>query len=72
VTQCPRTASPHTIPYDHGGRTCPCNLGALCRRHHQLKQRTGWTLTQPQPGTFGWTPPAGRTYTTHPDQYAAF
>jgi hypothetical protein len=59
----------HTIPYDHGGRTCPCDLGALCRRHHQLKQHPGWTLTQPEPGTFRWTTPAGRTYTTRPHRY---
>jgi hypothetical protein len=60
----------HTIAYDQGSLTCPCNLGALCRRHHRLKQHPGWTLTQPRPGTFLWTTPAGRTYTTHPDQYA--
>ncbi|HMH92841.1 MAG TPA: HNH endonuclease signature motif containing protein, partial [Streptosporangiaceae bacterium] len=59
----------HTIAYDQGGRTCPCDLGALCRRHHQLKQRPGWTLTQPEPGTFCWTTPEGRTYTTHPHEY---
>jgi hypothetical protein len=59
----------HTIAYDQGGRTCPCNLGALCRRHHQLKQHPGWTLTQPVPGTFRWTTPNTRTYTTHPHQY---
>jgi hypothetical protein len=59
----------HTIPYDQGGPTCPCDLGAVCRRHHQLKQRPGWILTQPQPGVFCWTTPAGRTYTTHPDPY---
>ena len=60
----------HTTPFDHGGPTCPCNLGALCRHHHQLKQHPRWTLTQPQPGTFLWTTPAGRTYTTNSDQYA--
>jgi hypothetical protein len=56
----------HTIPYDQGGLTCPCDLGAVCRRHHRLKQRPGWTLTQPRPGVFSWTTPAGRTYATHP------
>ncbi|HMH89960.1 MAG TPA: DUF222 domain-containing protein [Streptosporangiaceae bacterium] len=59
----------HTIAYDQGGRTCPCDLGAVCRRHHRLKQHPGWTLTQPQPGTFCWTTPAGRSYTTRPHQY---
>ncbi len=59
----------HTRPYDHGGPTCKCNLGGACRSDHQLKQLPGWTLTQPQPGIFQWTTPAGRTYTTRPDQH---
>jgi Domain of unknown function (DUF222) len=57
----------HTIPYDNGGRTCSCNLGGGCRRHHQLKQHPRWTLEQTQPGHFTWTTPAGRTYTVGPD-----
>jgi hypothetical protein len=56
----------HTQPFDDGGRTCRCNLGGGCRRHHQLKQHPRWKLTQPQPGTFTWTTPTGRTYTTGP------
>jgi hypothetical protein len=59
----------HTIPYHRGGLTCTCNTGPHCRTHHQIKQQPGWTLTQPQPGTFHLTTPAGRTYVTHPDQY---
>jgi hypothetical protein len=61
----------HTTPYLQGGRTCPCNLGPLCRYHHQLKQRPGWTLTQDTPGTFTWTTPMGRSYVTEPDSHAA-
>ncbi len=61
----------HTIPYHQGGRTCECNLGPLCRRHHQCKQAPGWHLTQTSPGNFTWTTPHGRTYTTHPDSYPA-
>ncbi|MGH3397707.1 MAG: HNH endonuclease signature motif containing protein, partial [Streptosporangiaceae bacterium] len=57
----------HTRAWHRGGRTCPCNLGALCRTHHILKQLQGWTLTQPRPGTFQWTTPAGRTHTREPD-----
>ena len=59
----------HTIPYDQGGRTCECNLGPPCRRHHQAKQAPGWTLEQPRPGTYIWTTPSGRTYTTRPGRY---
>jgi hypothetical protein len=59
----------HTIPWDRGGRTCPCNLGGGCRGHHQLKQHPRWRLDQPAPGVFIWTTPAGRTYTVRPDPY---
>jgi Domain of unknown function (DUF222) len=59
----------HTIPYDQGGRTCRCNLGGGCRRHHQLKQHPRWKLEQTKPGVFTWTTPAGRTYTVGPDSY---
>ena len=61
----------HTIPYDQGGLTCTCNTGPRCRTHHQIKQEPGWKLTQPHPGTFHLTTPAGRTYVTHPDAYPA-
>ena len=59
----------HTIPYDQGGRTCECNLAALCRAHHAAKQAPGWHLDQPEPGHLVWTAPSGRTYTTHPTEY---
>ncbi len=59
----------HTHPYDQDGRTCGCNLGGACRADHQLKQHPRWKLEQTQPGTFTWTTPAGRTYTTSPDTY---
>ncbi len=61
----------HTKPHDQGGRTCACNLGGLCRFHHQLKQHRRWSLFQPTPGTFAWMTPAGRTYITVPDSHAA-
>jgi hypothetical protein len=57
----------HTTPWDKGGRTCSCNLGGLCRRHHILKQHPGWALTQRRPGIFQWTTPAGCTYAVTPD-----
>jgi hypothetical protein len=58
----------HTHPWDEGGLTCPCNMGALCRRHHRLKQLRGWDLVQPQPGIFRWVTPAGLTYAVQPDR----
>jgi hypothetical protein len=59
----------HVRPYHRGGLTCLCNLGGDCRLHHKLKQHRGWSVTQPVPGVFRWTTPAGRTYTTRPDTY---
>ncbi len=38
----------------------------LCRHHHRLKQAHGWHLTQPEPGIYAWTTPAGWTYITGP------
>ena len=61
----------HTIPFDQGGRTCSCNLGGVCRFHHQIKGRPRWDLTQATPGIFTWTTPTGRTYTVRPDSHAA-
>ncbi len=59
----------HAIPYDHGGRTCECNMHPACRHDHHTKQTPGWTLTHHQPGTLTWTTPGHRTHTTTPVQY---
>jgi hypothetical protein len=61
----------HTIPFDRGGLTCRCNLGGLCRTHHQIKQHPRWRLDQPAPGSFVWTTPAGRRYLSEPDRHVA-
>jgi hypothetical protein len=58
----------HTVPYPDGP-SCHCNLAPKCRRHHRCKQATGWKVEQPEPGTFRWTVPSGRTYTTTPTVY---
>src|SRR5690606_14547187 len=50
----------HTVAFSESRRTTVLNLGPLCARHHlRAKHRAGWKLTQPQPGTFCWTSPAG-------------
>ena len=41
----------------------------VCRCDHQLKQLSGWTLTQPEPGVFAWITPAGQTHTTGADPH---
>jgi hypothetical protein len=59
----------HNTPYEAGGRTCLCNGGPKCRHDHQLKQDPRWRVTQHPDGTFTWTTPAGRQYTTGPTEY---
>ena len=59
----------HNVPYEAGGRTCLCNTGPKCRHDHRLKQHPKWMVDQLPDGTFRWTTPAGRTYTTEPTRY---
>jgi len=59
----------HNTPYEAGGRTCLCNGGHKCRHDHRLKQHPKWTVDQLPDGTFRWTTPSGRTYTTEPTRY---
>jgi uncharacterized protein DUF222 len=55
----------HVIAWADGGPTCSCNLVPLCRFHHRLKTRGGWTLQRVGHRLFTWTSPHGRTYTRH-------
>jgi hypothetical protein len=59
----------HNIPYEAGGRTCLCNAGPKCRHDHRLKQQVRWNVDQLADGTFRWTTPSGRSYTTEPTRY---
>ena len=59
----------HNVPYEAGGRSCLCNGGPKCRHDHRLKQHPKWKVDQLPDGTFRWTTPAGRTYTTEPTRY---
>jgi hypothetical protein len=59
----------HNIPYEAGGRTCLCNAGPKCRCDHRLKQDPRWHVDQLPDGTFRWTTPTGRQYTTEPTRY---
>jgi hypothetical protein len=59
----------HNTPYEAGGRTCLCNGGPKCRHDHRLKQHPRWKVDQLPDGTFRWTTPSGRTYTTEPSRY---
>ena len=59
----------HNVPYEAGGRTCLCNGGPKCRYDHRLKQHPKWKVEQLADGTFRWTTPSGRQYTTEPTRY---
>lgn len=55
----------HVRPWPTGP-TSPTNLMCLCRRHHRIKQRTGWTAKLHRDATVTWTDPTGLTRTTWP------
>jgi hypothetical protein len=59
----------HTIRRTDDGLTSPDNTGAYCKFHNLWKERSQWTVTQPTPGTFTFTSPEGRVYTTQPEPY---
>jgi hypothetical protein len=59
----------HNTPYEAGGRTCLCNGGPKCRHDHKVKQHPRWKVDQLPDGTFQWTTPSGRSYTTEPTRY---
>ncbi|GAA4111066.1 HNH endonuclease signature motif containing protein [Knoellia locipacati] len=48
------------------GPTSAANLIALCRHHHRIKQRTGWTLRLHPDRTVTWRDPTGHESTTWP------
>ncbi len=53
----------HVRPWPNGP-THAGNLICLCRRHHRVKQRLGWTVRLAVDGTCTWTDPTGRVRTT--------
>ena len=57
----------HVRPWP-AGPTSAANLGPLCRRHHQLKQRPDWHVTRHPDGTWTWITPTGHTHTTPPGE----
>jgi hypothetical protein len=51
------------------GRTDRCNLGPLCKLHHQLKTKKLWTVDINPDGTETWTSPLGFTHTKKPSHF---
>ena len=58
----------HTVDWAHGGSTSHENLAHLCRKHHRLKHRTRWRVTQEPGGVIRWTSPAGHVLRTYPER----
>ena len=54
----------HTKPWAEGGPTEIDNLAPLCRYHHNIKHRHGWTYTTLPNGDHLFTSKTGHTYTT--------
>ena len=53
----------HAVPWDAGGGSDRDNLGALCKRHHQVKTIGGWTITNSdRDGSCTWVSPTGNRY----------
>ena len=52
----------HIVPHPLGP-TCPCNLHALCRRHHRMKHLTGVRVARQPTGDTVWTMPTGHVVT---------
>lgn len=55
----------HVRPWP-GGPTSALNLMCLCRRHHRVKQRPGWSVRLGPDGVVHWSDPLGRAIDTHP------
>lgn len=56
----------HTEDWAHGGGTDYDNLAHLCRGHHTLKHKTGWSVRNDR-GTLTWTSPSGHNHITTPE-----
>ncbi|MFM7068548.1 MAG: DUF222 domain-containing protein [Actinomycetes bacterium] len=50
----------HVVHWADGGSTSAENLAALCRHHHGVTHRTGWSMRSTRAQTFEWTRPDGR------------
>lgn len=52
----------HLHPWHRGGATSIDNMVLLCRRHHRVAHRHGWTLILTHDGWTRWTTPDGHTF----------
>jgi hypothetical protein len=59
----------HITAWDDGGPTDPENLHPPCKRHHDTKHHTAWTVSKNGNATITWTSPTGRRYETDPTRH---
>lgn len=55
------TDAHHVRPWHQQGRTDLSNLALVCRRHHRVAHRRGWSLALDPDGWTRWTSPEGVT-----------
>lgn len=53
------TDAHHVIHWQHGGPTELSNLASLCRHHHGVTHRSGWTMGTTDDEWFWWITPTG-------------
>ena len=51
----------HVHHWERGGSTDLCNMALLCRHHHGVTHRRGWSMTVTDDERFVWTTPGGQT-----------
>jgi HNH endonuclease len=56
------TDAHHVEHWQHGGPTDLANLASLCRYHHGVVHRHGWTMHVTDDQWFWWTTPTGDTF----------
>lgn len=56
------TEAHHAEYWESGGPTDLRNLALLCRHHHRVAHRTGWSLEVLADGTTLWTTPMGQVF----------
>jgi hypothetical protein len=55
----------HRVPFPKGA-TSVDNLAAICRHHHRMKHRAGWTVRRRADGAHVWISPQEREYLNPP------
>ena len=58
----------HVVAYPDGP-TDLTNLASLCRHHHRVTHRAGWTMHTTHDGWFWWQTPTGRTFWSQRHQH---